>query len=526
LDSKADFFRNLLPGPKLFSLPHQQIHLLLKHLGDALMSTKEFRHKLSAIFSADVVGYSRLMRDDEEATIRTLTEYRKVITDLIHQYRGRIVDAVGDNLLAEFASAVDSIKCAAEIQRELFKQNAGLPENRKMRFRIGLNLGDVVEKDQRIYGDGVNIAARMESLADKGGICISETVYDQVKQKLDFKYNYLGEQKIKNIKEPVRAYWVVSLPGTSVHRFLKAKMSVNKTWRNVILAGAVVFIVGAALAIGNFYVLPKFQVEKSSDQGGKVAFVASEERMALEAIKRREKQLKMELEKKKIAAERKRVDEEKKALEEKKRQEEARKKQLAVIPKAASKSPDDGIFYHKPEGDNRHTLAVFPFCESAIAHTKVIEQKDFTDFMINYTKNIPGIIFTHSYYPYHMHRTKQQLRLINSLIHEGLEKEIWYGDSEFPRKKPDYNILKKLAKTMNSDLILTFKISSTATHPSEIRVTYNGYLVDIEKNIDHEKKEIQYYTERTIGFVDFDIVKKMTKDLFELYLNSNPKISR
>ena len=549
------------------------------------MSTEEFRRKLTAVLSADVVGYSRLMRDDEEATIRTLTTYRKVMTHLIQKHRGRLVDAIGDNLLAEFASAVDSVNCAVEIQRELFEQNTELPENRRMRFRMGVNLGDVVEKEKRIYGDGVNIAARMEGLSDGGGICISGTVYDQVKHKLDLEYDYLGEQKVKNIKEPVRAYWILSLPGAASHRAIKEKKAVNKTWRNVIVAASAVLIIGSASAIWNFYFLPKFPVDKTPDQGGELAFKASDEKRALEAKKRREEELKMEMEKQKIAADRKRVEEERKTLEANKRREEELKmeiekqkiaverkriedergaleatkrqeeklememekkkiaaerkriedekraleakkrreeKQLTYVPNTVSISSDNGVVYHKPEGDNRHSLAVFPFCESVIANIKVIEQKEFTDFMINYTNNIPNILFTHSYYPYHKYKTDHQLRRINSLIHEDLEKEIWYGNSKFPRKKPDYNVLKNLAKKINSDLILTFKIASVSIHSGEGRVTYNGYLIDVEKNIDYEKIEREYYYERTIGFADFDIVKKMTKDLFELYLNSNP----
>ena len=553
------------------------------------MDTEEFRRKLTAILSAHVKGYSLLMRDNEEATIHTLTTYHKVMTHLIQKYRGRLVDATGDNLLAEFASAVDSVKCAVEIQRELFEQNAELPENRRMRFRMGLNLGDVVEEGERIYGDGVNIAARMGGLAYGGGICISGTIYDQVKYKLDVKYDDLGEQKVKNIQEPVRAYRVLSLPGDSAHGVIKAKKTVHKTRRNVIVVLAAVLIIGGASVMWNYYFLPEYPVEKTPDQGGEVAFVAPDERRALEAKKRQEEELKMEMEKQKIAAEqkriedekraleakkrqeenlkiemekqkiaaerkriederkaletkkrqeeelklvmekqriaaeRKRIEEERKALEAKKRQEETRKKQLATISETASKSRDEGIVYHKPEGDNRHSLAVFPFCESAIAKTRDKEQKEFTDFMIDYTNNIPNIVYTHSYYPYHEYRTDHQLRRIDSLIHEGLEKEIWYGNSSFPRDKPDYRVLKKLAKKINSDLILTFKISSTMTHPNEIRVTYNGYLVDIEKNIDYEKTERKYYSERSIGFSDFDILKQMTKDLFELYQNSNPQ---
>ena len=165
--------------------------------------------KLAAIFSTDVAGYSRLMGDDEEATIRTLTAYRALISSLIQHYRGRVVDAPGDNLLAEFASVVDAVRCAVEIQHELKAKNAELPEHRQMQFRIGINLGDVIVEGERLYGDGVNIAARLESLASPGGICISGTVYDQVKNKLALNYEYLGEQTVKNIAEPVRVYRVV-----------------------------------------------------------------------------------------------------------------------------------------------------------------------------------------------------------------------------------------------------------------------------------------------------------------------------
>src|SRR5438552_8951103 len=150
--------------------------------------------KLAAILSADVKGYSRLMGEDEEATIRTLTTYREVLSAFIHQHRGRVVDAPGDNLLAEFASVVDAVRCAVEIQGELRRRNAKLPPARKMEFRIGINLGDVVVKGERIYGDGVNIAARLEGLAEPGGICISGTVHDHIENKLALEYNYIGEQ--------------------------------------------------------------------------------------------------------------------------------------------------------------------------------------------------------------------------------------------------------------------------------------------------------------------------------------------
>ncbi len=164
--------------------------------------------KLAAIFSADVQGYSRLMGDDEETTIRTLTAYREVMTALIRQHRGRVVDSPGDNLLAEFASAVDAVQGAVAIQKELKTRNAELPDQRKMQYRIGINVGDVVVEGERIYGDGVNIAARLESLAEGGGICISGNVHEQVKNKLTLSYDYRGEQRVKNIAEPVRVYKV------------------------------------------------------------------------------------------------------------------------------------------------------------------------------------------------------------------------------------------------------------------------------------------------------------------------------
>ncbi|MEJ2136834.1 MAG: adenylate/guanylate cyclase domain-containing protein [Desulfofustis sp.] len=181
------------------------------------MHDKGFKRKLTAILSADVVGYSRLMGDNEEATIQTLTAYREIISSLISQHRGRLVDATGDNLLAEFTSAVDAVNCAVEIQDELAERNAELPDSRKMEFRIGANVGDVVEKHGRIYGDGVNIAARVEGLAQACGICISGRVYDQVENKLDLEFDFLGEQKVKNIARPVRVYRVLSFPGATAH---------------------------------------------------------------------------------------------------------------------------------------------------------------------------------------------------------------------------------------------------------------------------------------------------------------------
>jgi len=165
--------------------------------------------KLAAIFSTDVKGYSRLMGDDEEATIHTLKTYREVITHFIEQHHGRVVDSPGDNLLAEFASTVDAVKSAVAIQLELRTRNAALEAHRQMEFRIGLNVGDVITDEGRLYGDGVNIAARLEGLAEPGGICISGNVHEQVRNKLPLGYDYLGEREVKNIAEPVRVWRVV-----------------------------------------------------------------------------------------------------------------------------------------------------------------------------------------------------------------------------------------------------------------------------------------------------------------------------
>ena len=186
------------------------------------MDTEGFKRKLTAILSTDVEGYSRLMGEDEEATVRTLTTYREMMAKVIQKHEGRVVDSPGDNVLAEFASVVDAVRCAVEVQEELRVQNAELPENRRMQFRIGINLGDVIQEGERIYGDGVNIAARIEGLADGGGICISRTVYDQVKNKLSLGYKYMGEHTVKNIAEPVRVYRVLMEPDIVIPKITKA----------------------------------------------------------------------------------------------------------------------------------------------------------------------------------------------------------------------------------------------------------------------------------------------------------------
>ena len=173
------------------------------------MNQDRVERRLSGILSADVVGYSRHMEDDEDWTIRNLEDNKTLMGSLIKEYNGRVVDAPGDNILAEFSSIVNAVECAVNIQQDLKDKYAGSPENRHMEFRIGVNLGDVIIKDNSIYGDGVNAAARIESYADPGGICISRPVYDQVKRKIDVRFDYLGEHYVKNLDEPVRIYRVI-----------------------------------------------------------------------------------------------------------------------------------------------------------------------------------------------------------------------------------------------------------------------------------------------------------------------------
>jgi adenylate cyclase len=168
------------------------------------------KRKLAAILAADAAGYSRLMADDEAATLRSLNDARALFRVRIEAHGGRLIDTAGDSILAEFPSAVEAVDCAGEIQHELAKRNGQLAEHRRMQFRIGINLGDVIEQaDGTIYGDGVNVAARLQTLADPGGVCISGTAFDQVEGKLPLQFKFIGEQQVKNIAKPVRAYRVL-----------------------------------------------------------------------------------------------------------------------------------------------------------------------------------------------------------------------------------------------------------------------------------------------------------------------------
>ena len=175
------------------------------------------RH-LAAILAADVAGYSRLMGVDEEGTLGRLKAHRRQLVDAkIQEHHGRIVKTTGDGMLVEFPSVVDAVRCAVEIQRAMVDRNTDIAEDKRITFRIGINLGDVIAEDGDIYGDGVNIAARLEALAEPGGICISGTVRDHIRDKIPYAFEDMGEQSVKNIARPVRVYGmgadsVASLP--------------------------------------------------------------------------------------------------------------------------------------------------------------------------------------------------------------------------------------------------------------------------------------------------------------------------
>jgi len=220
--------------------------------GDISMATDDFKRKLTAILSADVKGYSRLMGEDEEATVRTITAHRKVITSVIEKYRGRVVDSPGDNILAEFVSVVDAVQSAVEIQEVIRAKNAELPDERRMEFRIGINLGDVIQEGERIYGDGVNIAARVEGLAEAGGICISGSAYEQIENKLALGYDYIGEHTVKNIVKPIRVYKVPTGPET-LQKVIDEKRPAPG-WQRAALAVVIALVVVAGgIAIWKSY---------------------------------------------------------------------------------------------------------------------------------------------------------------------------------------------------------------------------------------------------------------------------------
>jgi len=204
------------------------------------------QRKLTAILCADVKGYSKLMGEDESYTVGALKECRKVFAEYIQDHGGRVVNAPGDSILAEFPSVVSAVKCAVEIQTKLNNRNAELPDNRKMVFRIGVNLGDVIHSENAIYGDGVNIAARIEALAEPEGVSISKTVFNHVQKKLPYGYEYQGEHQVKNITNPVKVYKLLTAPEDAGRIVgMEPPVSASKwIWPTVVVAAIVVTLIG------------------------------------------------------------------------------------------------------------------------------------------------------------------------------------------------------------------------------------------------------------------------------------------
>src|SRR5277367_876149 len=179
-------------------------------------NTQFLERKLATILSADVAEFSRLMGEDEEQTLRVFREHKKVFESLVAMHRGRIFNTAGDAILAEFGSAVEAVRCATDIQAALRTRNDQLPPSRQVRFRIGINLGDVMVQGQDLLGDGVNVAARLQTAAQPGGICLSGSVYDQIRNKLSLSFQSLGEKSYKNIQQPVRTFSITEADGSGV----------------------------------------------------------------------------------------------------------------------------------------------------------------------------------------------------------------------------------------------------------------------------------------------------------------------
>ncbi|MET4605395.1 class 3 adenylate cyclase [Bradyrhizobium sp. JR4.1] len=222
------------------------------------------KRKIAAIFAADIAGYSRLVAEDEEETLRRLASYREVVDDFIAKAGGRIFNTAGDAVLAEFPSAVDAVRCAIDIQESLRTRNMAYPPSRQMSFRIGITIGDVVERDGDLLGDGVNIAARLEGLAEVGGICVSRAVHEQVANKLSVQFADIGAQEVKNIPTPVHAYMVAMRRGDGsyatpqIKKMAKAAAAPNWMWPLVVGVVSVV-----AIGVGGFLYFTKLETTRA-----------------------------------------------------------------------------------------------------------------------------------------------------------------------------------------------------------------------------------------------------------------------
>lgn len=290
-------------------------------------TTQPLERKLATILSADVAEYSRLMGEDEEQTLNTFRSHKQVFESLVAMHRGRIFNTAGDAILAEFGSAVEAVRCATEIQAALYTRNDQLPPSRQVRFRIGINLGDVMVHGQDLLGDGVNIAARLQSAAEPGGICISGSVHDQIRNKLSLSFQSLGEMNFKNIRHAVRTFSVTEAEGHGALPSPKSpRRGVASSSAKWIVAAALLFVVA-----GGYWAYSKNQRIK-----------AEQARVLAAAAKQETAQREANLIAEKLAAEdaQRRAAAERQALETARRENHAASERPATGAEPKSKKPD------------------------------------------------------------------------------------------------------------------------------------------------------------------------------------------
>ena len=248
------------------------------------------KRKIAAIFAADIAGYSRLVAEDEEETLRRLASYRAVTDDFIAKAGGRIFNTAGDAVLAEFPSAVEAVRCAIDIQESLRTRNMAYPPSRQMSFRIGITIGDVVERDGDLLGDGVNIAARLEGLAEVGGICISRAVHEQVANKLSVQFSDIGAQEVKNIPTPVHAYMVAMRREDGSYatpQFKKPRHRVPRARRTGCGRSRSMVVCLVAIGVGGFLYFTKLELREKSRESAQANNAAPSRPVAAPRSRRR-----------------------------------------------------------------------------------------------------------------------------------------------------------------------------------------------------------------------------------------------
>ncbi len=297
-------------------------------------TTPDLERKLATILSADVAAYSRLMAEDEELTLRTFRGHKEVFEKLVELHRGRVFNTAGDAILAEFGSAVEAVRCATEIQAALRTRNDQLPEDRQVRFRIGVNLGDVMVQGQDLLGDGVNVAARLQGAAEPGGVCIAGSVYDQIRNKLSLSFTPLGEMNYKNIPQPVRTFAIAEADGLGIlpAPARKLRLGAGRVW-----AATAIVLMLAAAGVG---VWGYSDYRQSRAEAAHAAAVAAQ-KTADEAAKAAQQRV-ADAAQQKTLAEQKRIDSEANRLAEENRN-RSEATQLAAVtapPRVAPPKPD------------------------------------------------------------------------------------------------------------------------------------------------------------------------------------------